>query len=417
MTVAEYPQDYENLRHKTDFVFTVRIPRILLTPIGIWPLDRSDSIHGDVRSVVQVGMIFVLMCFLLVPHVIYTFHDCEDLTRYMKVIAAQVFSLLGIIKFWTMIFRKKRMRACLAQMQLQYMYVECEEDRLVMKNAAKIARFFTTVYLSLCFGGALPYHMILPLLSEKVVKSDNTTQIPLPYLSNYVFFVIEDSPLYEITFVTQIVISTIILFINCGTNSLIASMTMHSCGMFEVVNRQLRSLFDRDKDEMKGCLRDIVRHHLKAIAFAELIETNLNAVFLTEMVGCTLIICFLEYGVIMEWEDKNMFSMVTYFLLMTWMFLNVYILSYIGDYLKRESEKVKFTSYSMPWYNYSKDVNENLRLIMLRPLRPTCFTAAKFFDLSFHGFCEVSINLGVSSSERKKQKVKCYRLSKLLRPI
>ncbi|XP_015431069.1 PREDICTED: odorant receptor 85c-like [Dufourea novaeangliae] len=390
MTDTKNPNTYQNFRHKSDFVFTIRAARILLTPVGIWPLDRSSSITADVKSMIQVGVIFGLMSFLLIPHVIYTFHDCEDLTRYMKVIAAQVFSLLGIIKYWTMIFKKQRIRSCLVKMQIQYKTVECEENRLVMKNSAKIARFFTTIYLSLCFGGALPYHIILPLLSEKIVRADNTTQIPLPYLSNYVFFVIENSPFYEITFASQIVISTIILFTNCGTNSLIASMTMHSCGMFEVVNRQLETLMlDQRRDEMKASLRNVVQYHLRAIEFADMIERNLNGIFLSEMVGCTLIICFLEYGVIMEWEDKNILSMVTYFLLMTWMFLNVYILSYIGNYLKQESERVGVMSYFLPWYDHSEEVNKNLRMIILRATRPTCFTAAKFFDLSLRGFCDV----------------------------
>lgn len=265
MSKAEKAKGYQNIHHKSDFVFTVRVPRILLTLPGIWPLHRGDSILGDIKSVIQVGVMFLLMCFLLVPHVIYTFHDSEDLTRYMKVIAAQVFSLLGIIKFWVMIFKKKRFRTCITEMDLQYADVESEEDRLVMKNSAKVARFFTIIYLGLCFGGAFPYHMIMPFLSEKVLKTDNTTQIPLPYLSNYIFFVIEDSPMYEITFAVQIAISNMILFINCGTNSLIASMTMHSCGMFRVVNRQLVSLYDGSRDEMKGYLRDVVRHHLRAI--------------------------------------------------------------------------------------------------------------------------------------------------------
>ncbi|XP_033330629.2 odorant receptor 82a-like isoform X1 [Megalopta genalis] len=288
-----------------------------------------------------------------------------------------------------MIFKKKKFRVCLTEMKLQYTNVESEEDRLVMKSSAKVARFFTTIYVCLGFGGSFPYDIVMPFLSEKVVKADNTTQIPLPYPSNYVFFVIEDPPMYEITFAAQIIVSSMILFINCGTNSLIASMTLHSCGLFKVVNRQLTSLFDRDRDEMGDCLRDVVRHHLKAIRFAEQIEINLNTVFFTELVGSTLIICFLEYGVIMEWEDKNMMSMLIYFLLMSWMFLNVYILSYIGDCLKQESVKVKLMAYYMPWYNYSEEVKQNLRMIMHRPTHPTCFTAAKFFDLSLQGFCDV----------------------------
>lgn len=32
--------------------------------------------------------------------------------------------------------------------------------------------------------------------------------------------------------------------------------------------------------------------------FAEMIEKSLNVVFLCEMTGCTIIICFLEFGVL-----------------------------------------------------------------------------------------------------------------------
>ncbi|KOC59816.1 hypothetical protein WH47_10445 [Habropoda laboriosa] len=205
------------------------------------------------------------MCFLLVPHVIYTYFDCEDLTRYMKVIAAQVFSLLAIIKFWTMIVNRKEIRFCLLEMETQYRDVECEEDRQVMTNCAKIGRFFTTLYLGLSYGGALPYHIILPLMSERIVKEDNSTQIPLPYLSNYVFFAIEDSPIYEITFVSQILISSIILSTNCGIYSLVATIIMHCCGLFEVTSRRMETISVPTGKDIRGRLRDVVQFHLKAI--------------------------------------------------------------------------------------------------------------------------------------------------------
>jgi len=95
--------------------------------------------------------------------------------------------------------------------------------------------------------------------------------------------------------------------------------------------------------------------------FAEMIESSLNIIFLCEMVGCTIIICFLEFGVVkvspkemsrkschqrehahasihlfQEWEDGKILSMGTYFVLMTSIFVNVYIISAIGDRLKEE---------------------------------------------------------------------------------
>ncbi|XP_053973305.1 uncharacterized protein LOC128873632 [Hylaeus volcanicus] len=382
-------QSYRNVHYKSDTEYTIIVSRTLLIPSGIWPLRKNDTFLQTSRTIVQIGAIFGLMCFLLVPHVIYTFHDCEDLTRYMKVIAAQVFSLLGIVKFWTMIFNKKQIGQLLTDLELQYKNIECEDDRLVLKRSAKNGRLFTIVYLMIIYGGALPYHIILPFMSERVVKRDNTTQIPLPYLSNYVYFVIEDSPFYEMMFVLQMLISTIILSTNTGISSLIASTVMHACGLFKIVNRKIETFFNDDKDELHVRLNRIIHHHLKAIEFAALIEKSLTIVFLSEIIGNTVIVCFLEYGVLVEWEDHKTFSTITYFVLMTSIFVNVFIITIIGDLLKQESERVGQVLYFMPWYDLPRDIAQNVRMMILRTGRPTNLTAAKIFDVSLQAFCEV----------------------------
>lgn len=383
----ENTTNYRNIHYKSDAEYTVHVAKTLLTLIGIWP--RRNTFIDNVKFYVQIGIVFFLMCFLLLPHVIYTYFDCENLTKYMKVIAAQIFSLLAIIKFWTIIINREEIRFWLMEMEIQYRDVECEEDRLVMMNTAKIGRFFTIVYLSLSYTGALPYHIILPLISERIVKEDNTTQIPLPYLSDYVFFVIEDSPIYEMTFVLQIFISSIILSTNCGTYSLIASITMHCCGLFEVTNRKIKTLCKWDNRDLHDRVIDIVQSHLKAIEYSARVGESLSIVFLSEMLGCTIIICFLEFGVIMELEDHKTLSTVTYFVLMTSIFVNVFIISFIGDRLKQESERIRETSYFIPWYDFPTEVAKNIKTIILRASRPSSLSGAKILDLSLQAFCDV----------------------------
>lgn len=150
-------------------------------------------------------------------------------------------------------------------MEDNYRDVETEEDRQIMIRNAKIGRFFTTAYLSLSYGGALPYHIVMPLVAERVPKSDNTTMIPLPYPSDYVFYIVENSPLYEITFVTQIMISTLILSTNTGVYSLIASCVMHSCSLFDVVAYKMECLKNEREDLVLMKLKRVIKLHIKAI--------------------------------------------------------------------------------------------------------------------------------------------------------
>ncbi|XP_014467411.1 PREDICTED: putative odorant receptor 85d [Dinoponera quadriceps] len=380
---------FRNINYRSDTEYVVKVAKFLLTPVGIWPLYRDDSTLSKIKTALQTSFIFSLMCFLLVPHIIYTFFDAEDLTRYMKVIAAQVFSLLGIIKFWTMIINRDAIRHCLQQMEIQYRDVECEEDRMVMVRNAKVGRQFTMMYMGLLYGGALPYHIIMPLVADKIVKEDNTTHLPLPYLSDYIFFVVENSPFYEILFVTQILFSTIILSTNCGVYSLIATCVMHACCLFEVARRQLETIVISGTDNLHEGFSRVITQHMRALRFVEMIENSLNIVFLSEMVGCTIIICFLEYGVLKEWEDNKLFGMVIYFILMISILVNVFTLSVIGDRLKEESEKVGETSYFIDWYTMPAKNASNLIMVMVRSNRPSTLTAAKMFDISLQSFCDV----------------------------
>lgn len=256
---------FRNFNYRSDAAYVVKVAKILLTPVGIWPLYGDDSTFDKIKYFFQTSFTFSLMCFLLVPHIIYTFFDAEDLTRYMKVIAAQVFSLLGIIKFWTMIINKNEIKCCLQEIEIQYRDVECEEDRLVMVRNAKVGRQFTMMYLGLLYGGALPYHIIMPLVADRIVKEDNTTHLPLPYLSDYIFFVVENSPFYEILFVTQILFSTMILSTNCGVYSIIATCVMHACCLFEIARRHLETVVVNGTDNLHEQFGQIITHHIRAL--------------------------------------------------------------------------------------------------------------------------------------------------------
>ncbi|THK33029.1 odorant receptor 13a [Diachasma alloeum] len=382
------PRGYKNTASEADINYVVKISRTLLTPIGIYPLHGSETAISDFLVAIQIIFVFSLMLFLLVPHLIFTYWDAEDLTKLMKIIAAQVFNSLALIKFWTMIINKKPLRWCLEELQDSWRSVSCEEDKEVMIKNAKTGRFLTVAYLSLSYGGALPYHIVMPLVAERIVKPDNTTQIPLPYPCDYVFFVPEDSPGYEMLFVTQIIISSLILSTNCGIYSLIATYIVHACCLFEIVARHLDQV-GTGEGEMAERLTAVIQRHIFAMKYALTLEKSLNIVFLSEMLGCTVIICFLEYGILLDFAEGNYLGMVTYVVLMTSILVNVFILSYIGDRLKEQSSKICEHTYDLEWHSLPKNIVNDLMFIMVRSNQPVTLTAGKLFDVSLAGFADV----------------------------
>ncbi|XP_011308561.1 odorant receptor 13a-like isoform X2 [Fopius arisanus] len=337
------PTKYKNTDCETNINYVVKISRTLLTPIGIYPLHGSGTALSNFLVTIQIIIIFSLMLFLLVPHLIYTYWDAEDLTKLMKIIAAQVFNSLALIKFWTMIINKDSLRWCLAEIQDSWRNVSCDEDK----------------------------------------------QIPLPYPCDYVFFVPQDSPGYEMLFVTQIIISSLILSTNCGIYSLIATYIVHACCLFEIVGRHLDEVGKTVEGEVLQKLTQVIDKHTFAMKYALTLEKSLNIVFLSEMVGCTIIICFLEYGILLDFGEKNYLGMVTYVVLMTSILVNVFILSFIGDRLKEQSSKISEYTYDLEWHSMPKHMVHNLLFIMIRSNQPVTLTAGKLFDVSLQGFADV----------------------------
>ncbi|KAF7993063.1 hypothetical protein HCN44_005844 [Aphidius gifuensis] len=369
---------YKNYNYKNDIDYVVKISRTLLTPIGIYPLHGSDTTISKILVNIQIICIFSLMLFLLAPHLIYTYFVAEDLKRLIKIIAAQFFNSLALIKFWTMIINKKQLRWCLNELEDSWRDIASDEDRKIMIKNAKIGRIFTVAYLSLSYGGALPYHIIMPLVAPRIIMPDNSTLIPLPYPSEYIFWVPRDSPGYEMLFVGQILISSIILSTNCGIYSLIATYIMHACCLFEIVQRHLKYILESSVEgQFNDNLAAVIDKHNQAIYYAGLLEKSLNIVFLSEMAGCTVIICFLEYG------------LTTYFMLLTSIFVNVFIISYIGERLKEMSLKIGECTYDLDWYNLPKKMALDLMVIMVRANQPSTLSAGKLFDLSLVGFADV----------------------------
>lgn len=75
--------------------------------------------------------------------------------------------------------------------------------------------------------------------NRKGLPKRTNIQIRLIYLSDYVFFVIEDSPIYEMTFVLQIFISSIIFSMN---SDLQLDCLYDILLRFQITNRRIEML-------------------------------------------------------------------------------------------------------------------------------------------------------------------------------
>lgn len=97
------------------------------------------------------------------------------------------FCLMNVFKYFAMLLKEDAVGSCILDMAKDWREVEGTEQRKLMLENAKTARYFTTICALFMYGGGMPYCTFLPLVQEATVVG-NVTYRNLVYPSYFVFF-------------------------------------------------------------------------------------------------------------------------------------------------------------------------------------------------------------------------------------
>ncbi|XP_077269553.1 uncharacterized protein LOC143901276 [Temnothorax americanus] len=172
--------------------------------------------------------------------------------------------------------------------------------------------------------------------------------------------------------------------------SLAALLVMHICGQLEI----LMALTDNMVNEMEEKQLDrkltlIVEHQIRMRNFLKLAQSTLEHTSLMEVLGCTIILCFLGHDIIMEWKNQNVISLFSSVTLLTSLGFNIYIFCFIGEQLFVEGEKLALTVCTLDWYRLPNAKARSLVLVIAMSIVPTKIRAGKFFDLTIRTFGDI----------------------------
>ncbi|XP_077269743.1 odorant receptor 4-like isoform X2 [Temnothorax americanus] len=172
--------------------------------------------------------------------------------------------------------------------------------------------------------------------------------------------------------------------------SLAALFVMHTCGQLEI----LMALTDNMVNEMEEKQLDrklalIVEHQIRMRNFLRLAQSTLEHTSLFEVMGCTIIICFIGHLIITEWAVQNAVSLCSYVVVLLSIGFNIYIFCFIGEQLSVEGERLALTVCTLDWYRLPNAKTRSLVLVIAMSIVPTKIKAGKFFDLTNKTFGDV----------------------------
>ncbi|XP_011707127.1 PREDICTED: odorant receptor 22c-like, partial [Wasmannia auropunctata] len=201
--------------------------------------------------------------------------------------------------------------------------------------------------------------------------------------------VLKQKPAYEIIFSIQFLSGFVQYSVTSGACSLAALLVLHACGQLKILITRMEDLthskYFSDQNANRK-LAAVVRQHIRIKSFLSKVEEILQYICLVEVVGCTFILCLLGYYIIMEWENNDAVSMLTYTILLLTFIFNIFILCFIGELLTDQSTKMYITFCTLDWYRIPHRTARGLVLIIAMSSIPVKITAGKFMDLSLNSF-------------------------------
>ncbi|CAL7936666.1 unnamed protein product [Xylocopa violacea] len=388
----------EDLRYATGFL------KATLGIIGAWPIPPTSSLSTRISHRTKHVLVNFLFFLMIVPSLSYVFLKEKNNRMRLKLLAPTVNCSLQTFKYIVLLFQLKEIQTALDAIRQDWMNAT-EENRSIFLSKAKIGRGMVLMVAVTTYGGGICYRAILPFLRETIVTSENVTVRPLPCPGYFVFLDEQRSPNYEILFMLQVLSGFMSYTVIAGTCGFVAFLILHVCGMLKILANKMKRLEDTtnvNEASVQRQIKDIVDYQTKIKGFLETVKAITKYICLCEMLCGSCLICIVDYCILMEWENNNVVSIITYVAFQISFVFSVFILCYIGQLLINESDIVAETSYRMNWYRLPTWQARYMILIIAMSNHSMTLTAGKVFDVSLAVFSDVmKMSMGYFNLLRK----------------
>ncbi|XP_012350970.2 uncharacterized protein LOC105737471 [Apis florea] len=384
-----------NLKCKEDIAYVTKHSKWILKSIGIWPSVVKDVSRFLPKIV--FGLCNFVLFFAIIPCILYIVIEENDTMIRFKLFGLLSFSLVALIKYWTLLYRKSRIKNCVEQIWIDWEQVELYEDREMMLKYGQMGRNLIIICAMFTYTGGTIFHTILQYKIGTFIDEYNRTIKPVIYPTYNGLFNVQRSPIYEFVYILHCMCGYVMHSVTAGVCGLIALFVTHACGQIDIVIARLNDLIHdkctKEKINLNTRFINIIEHHLRILRFSATIQMILQELCFLECIGSTFLICLLEYYCITDWELNNTISLTTYIILLISLIFNIFILCYIGELLMEKSSNIGLSCFMIDWYYLPSKTIRGLILMIAISSNPTKISAGGIVDLSLSTFANTSSSL------------------------
>ncbi|XP_064212367.1 odorant receptor 33a isoform X1 [Tribolium castaneum] len=344
--------------------------------MGIYPLENHSRLYKVFG--------YALYIFSIIPGSVLGFLQLffkGDITGVGYKDLSSVVVIFLSPKLCSMVFAADNVKKCIDYLDEGYFTIKNQNQEQIVTECVQICRRNSVIFLGGCTVSFITW-------SGTLLYRDDIKQLPLiawlPFNSQ------DYSLLHYVLYCSHGFGVAYVAFAAGTVDPLIPGLICHASGQVQILKDNLQHLDDYidRSDLVYEKIKECIDHYGAIINFVFKYERSFSVVILCQLLESAIVIgiCCLQISKL-EAYDINLIIMGNY---LVFLLIQVYFYCYYGTALVEENNSLINAIYMNRWYEYKKESQKALIILMECSKKPLLITAGRVVDLSLETFTLVS---------------------------
>jgi hypothetical protein len=227
----------------------------ILRIAGLWPIDTYQLDFYTLYSTISVNLFVTVHILFQTINVIFVYSNLEALTETILVCVAE---LLALFKIYTFIKNIKMLKRLMVALDSDIFQPKSRDQRLLVRPAVMLWKMIYNTLLGAA-GATATLWLLFPILNGSAKRH------VLPFPAWYPYD-IRKSPYYELTYLHQILSTSLLVLGDYNIDMLISALMMYVGAQCDILCDNLRHL-GGDSSDFASLLTHCVKHHTKILKY------------------------------------------------------------------------------------------------------------------------------------------------------
>ncbi|XP_394081.6 odorant receptor 65a isoform X2 [Apis mellifera] len=369
-----------------DFAYAMTPLKFLSWPLGTWPLQVFNT-FSIIRAMFSTFLVLLMLAILQVE----LYLDRSNAENNLDALVLINGGILAVAKVMCFHIRPLGLISNFTSAVKDYNELNSEENRVIVRRHAYMGRVACASLIFCSYVGSTLF-MTVPMLAgdeEEVINVTEESAIKYPMPSENTLTLINmPEKMYFVIFIVEYLMLLLTSTGNLGSDSLFFGIAFHLCGQVEI----LRLEYNKLSNENERATKDIIlltKRHIYLLKLSDMLNETISSILIVQLFSSCVLICTTGFEFILALNIGNIVMTIKTFIVMCVLLIQLFAYSYVGEYLKTQTEDLGNSVYFCTWYNMPKNVTQNIIFIIMRAQHPVFLTAGKFFVVNMETYMSI----------------------------